>query len=477
LPYRARALAALFAAALVPGLVPGLQPSPVAAAGPKVAIVVGPVGSLTSTYRSYANEVAAAATAAGATVVKAYSPRATWGRVRDAVSGANVIVYFGHGNGSPNPYSGSTELTDRVNGWGLNRTTGNGDADNWSSTLVYCGEKALLGTLSSSDGAAQRQYCGGTASGGVHPAPGFTMVYAQAHYAPGFGERYDEDDPLTTLDQARQRVRNYSYPGLALGAGAVVATAYGDADDIVTRVLTQPARSYGEIFRDGRGYNASALRTMAHPDVAGAEVWVQKTRIAGFHFGQGDYWYAFAGDPARAPADGAAFTTHPFTDSAGSKFHEAIAWVHDLGLMAGCTDAEFCPKSFLTRGALAEALANGLGLPATENDYYPDDENSVYEDAINRLTAAGLTRGCGDGDYCPGQAVRRGQLATALAWALNLPPATVDHFTDDTGNRHEPNINRIAEAGITTGCGDGRFCLDYRLRRAQGAAFVRNSFD
>ena len=85
--------------------------------------------------------------AAGADVVKVYSPRATWSRVRTAVAGANVVVYLGHGNGSPSPYS-SSEWPDRHNGWGLNRTTKGGDSDDWSTRMVYCGEKALLGTLS-----------------------------------------------------------------------------------------------------------------------------------------------------------------------------------------------------------------------------------------------------------------------------------------------------------------------------------------
>ena len=178
----------------------------------KVAIIVGPVGSMTAGYRTRADQVAAAATAAGATVVKAYSPTATWARVRAAVNGANVIVYFGHGNGYPNPYS-STENRDRVNGWGLNRTETGGDVDNWGTTMVYCGEKALLGTLTAADGAAQWSYCGGkTNTDRITPAPGFTMVYGQAHYAPGFGERYDKSDPLTTLAEAQARVRHYSYP-------------------------------------------------------------------------------------------------------------------------------------------------------------------------------------------------------------------------------------------------------------------------
>jgi hypothetical protein len=273
----------------------------VTTAGVKVAIIVGPTGSLTDRYRSRADQVAAAARAAGATVAKAYSPRATWPRVLDAVRGANIIVYFGHGNGHPNPYS-RTELRDRTNGWGLNRTTTHGDRDDWTRTLAYCGEKALLGTLSASDGSVQRRYCKG---GPIRPAPGFVMIYAQAHYAPGFGERYQRSDPLTTLKQARRRVANYSFPVLRRGASAYFATAYGDAHRLVARLLAHPGMSYGWAFKQGGGYRAVALRTGRHPDVS-AYVWVQRTVIKGFHFGQADYWYAFAGHPHWTPG-GAAF--------------------------------------------------------------------------------------------------------------------------------------------------------------------------
>lgn len=275
-------------------------PKAIAATGIKVAIIVGPVGSLTDNYRARGDRVATAAQAAGATVVKAYSPRATWSRVLEAVRGANVIVYFGHGNGYPNPYS-STELRDRTNGWGLNRTTGNGDKDDWSKTLVYCGEKALLGKIGSTDGAAQRRFCQG---GPIRPAAGFVMIYGQSHYAPGFGERYQRSDPRTTLKQARQRVRNYSYPVLKLGASAYFATAYGDAHSLVARLLAHPGESYGWAFKQGRGYKASALETSPHPDL-NARIWVQKTVIDGFHFGQADYWYAFAGQPGRSPGTAA----------------------------------------------------------------------------------------------------------------------------------------------------------------------------
>src|SRR4029079_2254126 len=170
---------------------------PVGAATPKkVVIIVGPTGGQTTDYRNRADSLAAKATAAGASVVKVYSPNATWAKVKAAVNGANIVVYFGHGNGYPNPY-GTTELLARTNGWGLNRTDRSasdplGDSDDWSKYMVYCGEKAIRGTLTSTDGAAQWSYCGGsTNTDGITPAPNWVMVYSNACYAPGASEGSD----------------------------------------------------------------------------------------------------------------------------------------------------------------------------------------------------------------------------------------------------------------------------------------------
>ena len=361
MPYRLRVtfVTALFAAVSV--LVPAA--SPVAAAGEKVAIIVGPVGGLTDSYRSKANKVADAATAAGATVVKAYSPNATWTNVKKAVNDADVIVYFGHGNGYPNPY-GSNELTDRSNGWGLNTKTTNGDADSWSAgTLVYCGERALLGTLTASDDAARRTYCGGTTNDGITPAANFTMIYAQAHYAPGFGERYVETTPLTTLWQAQQRVRHYSTPILKLG-GTYIATAYSDADQIVSRVLDQPNSAFVDIFAAGRGWSPATAVSMAHPDVSGRQVWVQRTTISGFHFGDPDYWYAFAGVPSRTPDGGSAtpsVATPPTSLSTGDV--ERLSGADRYATAAAISAASFSPGvpiAYVATGAnFPDALAAG----------------------------------------------------------------------------------------------------------------------
>lgn len=347
MPHRIRVslITALFAVVAVLGA----PAPPAAAAGEKVAIIVGPVGGLSDLYRSMADKVATAATTAGATVVKAYSPTATWANVKNAVHGANVIVYFGHGNGYPNPY-GANELTDRSNGWGLNTSETNGDADVWSNgTLVYCGERALLGTLTASDDRPRLDWCGGTANDGITPAPNFTMVYAQAHYAPGFGERYSQSTPLTTLSEAQQRVRHYSDPILKLG-GTFIATAYGDADQVVARVLAQPNTAFADIFAQGRGWTPSRAVSMDHPDAGGSQVWVQSTSISGFHFGDPDYWYAFAGRPSKTPAGGTASVgvvtppaTPPTTPSPSTATVSRLAGADRYATAAAVSAASFAP--------------------------------------------------------------------------------------------------------------------------------------
>jgi hypothetical protein len=273
--------------------------APAVAADPlKVVVIVGPTGGLTSYYKDTGNRIAAAASHAGAEVVKVYSPRATWARVHNAVAGANVVVYLGHGNGYPSPYS-STEWTDRVNGWGLNRTVDGGNSDDWSKDMVYCGQKALVGTLTASDGAAQWKYCGGAnGTQGIHPAAYWVMIYNNACYAPGAGEG---GKPKATESVAFQRVRNYSYPALKIGGGAYFATdMWQGAEQLVTTVLTHRELTFGAIAEAANGYSLAAQRRMEHPDLAGREIWIQRT--ANTMGTDTDYFLAYAGNPSLTPS-------------------------------------------------------------------------------------------------------------------------------------------------------------------------------
>ena len=57
----------------------------------------------------------------------------------------------------------------------------------------------------------------------------------------------------------------------------------------------------------------------------------------------------------------------------------------------------------------------------------------------------------------------------------DLVPATMDYFTDDTGNTHEDNINVMAENGITLGCDTDLYCPDEAVTRGQMAAFLHRA--
>ncbi len=193
--------------------------------------------------------------------------------------------------------------------------------------------------------------------------------------------------------------------------------------------------------------------------------------ISGFHFGDPDYWYAFAGDPNRTPGAGSG----PFSDIAGSAFYHDILWLHEAGITGGCAPSLFCPNASVTRAQMASFLVRALNLPAASQDYFTDDGSSIHEPNINALHEAGITGGCGDGAFCPNDAVTRGEMASFLARAFDLPPATEDYFGDDDGSMHEANINAVKAAGIAGGCSAGSYCPGSSVTRGQMAAFLHRA--
>ena len=159
----------------------------------KVAIVVGPVGSSTANYRSSADLLAADAARYGATVVKVYTPNATWARVAAAANRANVLIYRGHGNGWPSPYPPFS--TVEKDGLGLNPYLGSGN-----TTTKYYGESYM-----------ER----------LHLAPNAVVILNRLCYASGDSE-WGAANP--TRSTAIRRVDNYGYGFLRGGAKAVFAS-------------------------------------------------------------------------------------------------------------------------------------------------------------------------------------------------------------------------------------------------------------
>ena len=161
-----------------------------------------------------------------------------------------------------------------------------------------------------------------------------------------------------------------------------------------------------------------------------------------------------------------------FLDTCTSLFADEIMWLSASGITAGCAGSTFCPNKTVNRAQMASFLARALDLPAASGDYFTDDDGNLHEDNINRLFEAEITFGCGGSNYCPGDDVTRAQMASFLERALDLPATSGDYFEDDNGNLHEANINALAASGITAGCGGTSFCPSDGTERDEMAAFL-----
>lgn len=180
---------------------------------------------------------------------------------------------------------------------------------------------------------------------------------------------------------------------------------------------------------------------------------------------------------AGVPSGPAAAAT-PFRDIGSSPFAADIQWAFDNDITAGCATTRFCPRSVVTREQMASFLDRMFDLPATSRNFFSDDNVSHHQAAINRVAAAGITSGCQAGRYCPGSSVTREQMASFLARAAKLTIGSGrDYFTDDNGSEHESNIERVAAAGISAGCGSLRFCPTATVTREQMAAFLHRVVD
>jgi hypothetical protein len=174
-----------------------------------------------------------------------------------------------------------------------------------------------------------------------------------------------------------------------------------------------------------------------------------------------------------------------FGDLATSNFTDAIAWMAEEGITTGCGDANFCPKSSVTRGQMAVFLSRALDLAPAADQGFDDIGNlsTTFQAAINSLAAAGITGGCVDNEdeklFCPSASVTRGQMSRFIVTGYGdeggrdiAPIAGSGPFTDDNGHFSEPYNNAMADAGITGGCADGKYCPHANVLREQMAVFM-----
>lgn len=166
----------------------------------------------------------------------------------------------------------------------------------------------------------------------------------------------------------------------------------------------------------------------------------------------------------------------------------AIEQLYAAEVTGGCSTSPllYCPEQTVTRGQMAIFLERSMRgakfVPPQNTISFNDTANHWARAWIEVLAADGITSGCGNGNYCPDQPVTRGQMAIFLLRAKYgrnyAPPAPAGTRFQDVPQDHWAAawIEQFSAEGITSGCGNGNYCPDQPVTRAQMAVFLAKSF-
>ena len=198
---------------------------------------------------------------------------------------------------------------------------------------------------------------------------------------------------------------------------------------------------------------------------------------AGFEFaatgtyidGAGELWttHVFFSDSSYVPG-----FNGTFSDDDNSTFEEDIEKIAEEGITSGCGGDLYCPNDPVSRAQMAAFLNRALDLPAGPDAGF-NDVGGAFEDDINAIAYADITEGCQPSMYCPNDSLSRAQMAAFLVRAFDLPPGPTAGFGDAAGHLFEDEINSLVAAGITLGCDGGtNFCPNDKVTRGQMAAFL-----
>jgi hypothetical protein len=170
-----------------------------------------------------------------------------------------------------------------------------------------------------------------------------------------------------------------------------------------------------------------------------------------------------------------------------------IERLYDAGITSGCNvnPLQYCPESTVTRAQIAIFLERGMhgsayNPPVVGSSTGFSDVSTSYWAAawVKQLASDGITAGCGTDIYCPEGVVSRAQMAVFLLrskyGASYAPPAVGGStgFGDiSTSYWASAWIKQLVAEGITAGCGNGNYCPESPVTRAQMAVFLIRTFN
>ena len=299
---------------------------------------------------------------------------------------------------------------------------------------------------------------------------------ARAAVGAGALEWADEIADYTRDHSAAMASTGGLYHSTGAQLDAVLPDSWSAWGENVGYISVQDCDGMHQGFMESDGHRENLLNPVYDFAATGAYIdssgWLWTTHV---FFAAADY------DPSPGNGNGNGNGGHKgsFADDDGSTFEQYIESLVAAGITNGCGNASFCPKDTVNREQMAAFLNRALDLPDRGEFGFRDvNRNSTFFDDINAIANAGITNGCGNNRYCPNQGVTRSQMAAFLVRALGLPDAPHAGFADvGSGHPFADDIASLSAAGITNGCGNNHFCPDDVVNREQMAAFLVRALD
>jgi hypothetical protein len=151
----------------------------------------------------------------------------------------------------------------------------------------------------------------------------------------------------------------------------------------------------------------------------------------------------------------------------------------DSGTNSGCTSKDQRGMPRPKDGNLNGVATCDIGAYEFPDATFADVTSAYWAwNYIERLYNAGITSGCGSGLYCPENTVTRAEMAIFLLRGMHgsgytPPSATGTIFTDVPTTHWAANwIEQLYAEGITGGCGGSNYCPEQPVNRAQMAIFL-----
>jgi hypothetical protein len=253
----------------------------------------------------------------------------------------------------------------------------------------------------------------------------------------------------------------------------------GPAAAGVSYVLTDNAAAYGTVANGATAqcsdcYQVQATSSGTRP----AQHWdaTLTERITPDALGQTKQWTLHVGE---------SFTDVPKT----SGYYRFVETMLHNSVTGGCTATTYCPTSMANRQQMSifalVAKEGSLYTPpacGTTPMFTDVPVTSPYCRWVEEMARRGVASGCGGGNFCPTNAVTRGQMPIFVLKTLDPafdPPAcgVTPMFADvPVTSPYCKWVEELAHRGVVSGCGGGNYCPTSPVNRAQMAVFIGATF-